>query len=64
MPELFVWQKNILHAAATRDVIILYGNIRDVYLYRHSPILQHEVLFDELIVRLFGGFGKSLAPLF
>jgi hypothetical protein len=60
VPELFVWQKNILHAAATRDVIILYGNIRDVYLYRHSPILQHEVLFDELIVRLLEPLCKPI----
>ena len=60
MPELFVWQKNILHAAETRDVIILYGNIRDVYLYRSSRILQHEVLFDELIVRLLDPVCKPI----
>jgi hypothetical protein len=52
MPELFVWQRNALHTVKTRDVIILYGNIRDVYIYRSAPLIQHEVLFDELIVRL------------
>lgn len=52
MDNLFVWQRNALHAMRTRDVVIWYGNIRDIYLYRESPFAQHEVHFDELIVRL------------
>jgi len=52
MSDLFVWQRNALHAIKTRDVVIFYGNIRDLYLYCDSSSAQHEVLFDELIVRL------------
>lgn len=48
---LFVWQKNLLHVTKTHDVIILHGNIRDLYIYRdHS--YYYEVKFDELIARL------------
>ncbi|MGH9856141.1 MAG: AAA family ATPase, partial [Blastocatellia bacterium] len=57
---LFVWQSNLLHAARTRDVVILYGNIRDLYLYRDSSLLQHEIPFDELIVRLFAPLGGTI----
>ena len=51
MDELFVWQKNLRQLVKMRDVVILHGNIRDLYIYRDSPH-HHEVLFEELIVRL------------
>lgn len=51
MAELFVWQKNLLHAAKTYDVVILHGNIRDLYVYLDRHI-YYEVKFDELITRL------------
>src|SRR5258708_16199058 len=61
MPELFVYQKNLYHALRTHDVIILNGNIRDRYIYRDPPYF-HEVLFDEMLVRLlspvYGGIRR------
>jgi ATP-dependent Clp protease ATP-binding subunit ClpA len=51
MPELLDWQKNLLHAVKTYGVVVLHGNIRDLYVYidRH---IYYEIKFDELITRL------------
>jgi len=51
MANLFVWQKNLLHAVQTQDVVVVHGNIRDLYIYREPPY-HYEVKFDELITRL------------
>ena len=29
----FAWQKSFLHAIRTHDVVILHGNIRDLYVF-------------------------------
>ncbi len=54
MSDLFVWQKNLLHAVKTFDVIILHGNIRDLYVYtdRAAQSIYYEVKLDELLTRL------------
>jgi ATP-dependent Clp protease ATP-binding subunit ClpA len=49
--ELFVWQKNLLHALQTRPIVILHGNVRDQYVFS-SPPHHHEIGLDELLVRL------------
>jgi ATP-dependent Clp protease ATP-binding subunit ClpB len=51
MAGLFVWQRNLLHAVTTYDVVILHGNIRDRYIYP-DPSSYYEVQFDELLTRL------------
>lgn len=57
MAGLFVWQKNLLHIARTHDVIILHGNIRDLYILSEPPY-YYEDRFDEIITRLlFPGLG-------
>jgi ATP-dependent Clp protease ATP-binding subunit ClpA len=57
MAGLFVWQKNLLHVARTHDVIILHGNIRDLYILNDPPY-YYEDRFDPAITRLlFPGLG-------
>jgi hypothetical protein len=51
MPELFVWQSNLLHGVNTHDIVIIHGNIRDLYVYRDPPH-YYELNFSELITRL------------
>ncbi len=57
LADLFVWQKNLLHALKIRPVLILHGNVRDRYVFRDPPH-QYEVSLDELLTRLlFPGLG-------
>lgn len=51
MAELFAWQKNLLHTIDTHDVVVLHGNIRDLYVYSDPPH-HYEIGFDELVTRL------------
>src|SRR5688500_2883212 len=48
---LFMWQRNLVHAFATHDVVVLYGNISDRYIYRDGPY-HYECTLRELLVRL------------
>jgi len=49
--NLFVWQKNLAHAFETHDVVILYGNVGDYYIFCESPY-HYESTLDELLTRL------------
>lgn len=51
MSHLFAWQKSVLHALNTHDVVVLHGNIRDLYIFYALPH-YYEVRFDELLARL------------
>jgi ATP-dependent Clp protease ATP-binding subunit ClpA len=60
MKDLFVWQKNFLRAVKTHSVVVLHGNIRDMYIYLDRPH-HREVRLDELTTRLLHEqYGKIL----
>jgi len=57
MINLFLWQKNCLRAIQNHNVIIIHGNIRDMYMYctAHHNL---ELSFDELMTNfLFSDYG-------
>ena len=51
--DIPIWQKNLCHAGRTHDVLVISGNIRDLYIYYDHPH-YFELGFEELLVRLLG----------
>lgn len=58
--NLYTWQRNLLHAFSTHDLIILYGNIGDLFIL-HDPPFHFECTLQELLVRL---LAPRYGPLF
>ena len=53
--KLAVWQRNLNHLVNNKRVIILHGNVKDIYVYKTTNV-TYRCELKELLVRLFGYF--------